>query len=83
MEANHGSVVVMLGYGALKCAGEALATLLLSALVKAQLFAPYALGFFTTCLLSRLKYAGWVSNSLPDDAGEVVVTGRYALVGGC
>jgi len=43
MEANHGSVVVTLGYGALKCAGEAL---LLSALLKTQLFAPV-----THCLL--------------------------------
>jgi hypothetical protein len=46
MEANHGSVVVTLGYGALKCAGEALAALLLSALLKTQLFAPV-----THCLL--------------------------------
>jgi hypothetical protein len=46
MEANHGSVVVTLGYGALKCAGEALAALLLSALLKTQLLAPV-----THCLL--------------------------------
>lgn len=40
MEANQGSVTVTVNYGALTCAAEAMATLLVSALVKSQLLAP-------------------------------------------
>ncbi|KAK7826414.1 hypothetical protein CFP56_032205 [Quercus suber] len=40
MEGKHGPVAVTLAYGALTCAGEALATLLFSTLLKTQLFTP-------------------------------------------
>ncbi|KAJ7956884.1 prostatic spermine-binding protein-like isoform X1 [Quillaja saponaria] len=48
MEADHSSVTVTFNYGALKNAEEALATLLISALVKAQLLAPATLGMLMT-----------------------------------
>lgn len=46
MEGKHGPVAVTLAYGALTCAGEALATLLLSTLLKSQLFTPVIIYFF-------------------------------------
>ena len=47
MEGKHGPVAVTLAYGALTCAGEALATLLFSTLLKTQLFTPVIIIFFS------------------------------------
>ncbi|WRX10438.1 hypothetical protein QQP08_002925 [Theobroma cacao] len=45
MEADHGSMAVTVSFAALTCAGETLATMFLSALVKTHLLALYLLYF--------------------------------------
>ncbi|KAK7826417.1 hypothetical protein CFP56_032206 [Quercus suber] len=62
MEGKHGPVAVTLAYGALTCAGEALATLLFSTLLKTQLFTPP--------VLSGLRFSN--GKAFLAETGEVI-----------